>query len=131
MSLRSVTDSIRVDALFEANVDQLPDVLLDLQVSNPRFIEKSVRNRADDLIAKVSRYKNMSQRETQGWLVVVIPEELEGEGSPDSLERAERRLRGAVGDFGSATIVNERSMDLLPNLFRYEFGSAGFEANTD
>jgi len=131
VSLRSVTDSIRVDALFEAVVDQLPDVLLDLQVSNPRFIEKSVRNRADDLIAKLSRYKNMSRRETQGWLVVVIPEELEGEGSPDSLEQAERRLRGAVGDFGSATIVNERSMGLLPNLFRYEFSSAGPRADAD
>lgn len=125
LSLRSMTDSIRVDGLFEALERGASDVLLDLQVSNPRFIDKSVRNRADGLIAKLGRYKNMSGREVQGWLVIVIPEELEPEVKAEELEAAEKRLQDSVGDFGAATVVVEKSMDLLPDLFRFEFGSRG------
>ena len=87
------------------------------------MIGKSVRNRTDELIAKVSRYQHMSERQAVGWLVIVIPEELEQEADSKELESVERRLRKAIGDFGSATVVQEKAMDFLPNLFRYEFGA--------
>jgi hypothetical protein len=123
VTISSSEDTIRVDGLFESQVDQLDDVILELAVSDPSTIPKNARNRANELIAIVSRYRNISRNTARGWLVVVVPTAIAKSRGVETLEEAGVALRRALGKFGSATVIAEDELSTLPDLFAFDFGA--------
>jgi hypothetical protein len=113
----SAGSEIRVDGLFEPSIPGLPDVILSNRlVADPRLLRRNARNAANDMIALIGRYEGLTGRRAKGWIVNVIPEESEGDLKGDSSAEVEP-LREALAGFGRATVINERSLDSLPDLF--------------
>lgn len=124
----SATDQIRLDGVFESTDDKVrdvQDVVLTTRVSSdPRLLRRNAQNAANDLIALLSRYRALTGRNAQGWLVTVIPTESESDLHPDVYGPAADSLRNAIQPFGKAVLLDERELDTLPRLFIQQFRPA-------
>jgi len=123
VKVSSAVDAVTLDGVFEANDDGPPDVVLKTRVAfNPEFIPRTARMTADELIAQLVRYQAMTHHTADGWLVAVVPAEIEEETTVTRLKTAAAALDAALATFGKATVVREASIDELPELFRAHFG---------
>lgn len=113
-------DQLRLDGVFDSdNPSRSPDVLLDIRVAyQPSSLRNLARLRSNELIAVSTRYQAMTKRPVQGWLIMVIPTEVE-ETTAQAMEReGVLGLTEALRSFGRATLVREREITQLPGSFR-------------
>lgn len=125
LKISTMRDSIAVDGLFEAQVDQVDNVLLDLRTAprNPDLVRRNSRNLTNELIALLSRYRWITMQPAVGWLVEVIPTDWVDRFSDAQREMAASTLQHALGEFGKATLVAEGEMASLPDIFLENFGA--------
>ncbi len=120
---RSSRPGVSVDGLFEGQTSNQPDVAMELKV--PRVPVPELRGRgrlyADVLLADLARYRALTGREALGWLLIIIPESLEGEGV-DQREQIEKRFNDLLAGIGKCSIVMESEVGELPRRFTQIFG---------
>lgn len=123
VKIRSTTDAVRLDGVFESEDRRQPDVVLKTMVAfDPIALRKVARLNADELVAQLGRYQRLTQRTADGWLVAVVPRESDGEFDDSALIAGENSLADALASFGKATLVRESELDRLPRLFASNFG---------
>lgn len=121
----SATEAIRLDGVFEAREGWLTDIVLEIRVSSaPRSLRSNAGNIANDLIARLSRYRVLTARPATAWLIIVVPAESKPKLNPDGHGRALDSLADSLGSFGKVSLLNERELGSLPALFVEQFGSA-------
>jgi hypothetical protein len=64
---------ILLDALMVSQLDQLPDILVEVKVARTSF-SKNVGNRVAEMAQQLLRFRNHFDRASVGWLILVLPE---------------------------------------------------------
>jgi LPXTG cell wall anchor motif len=114
---------LQLDGLFRAVPPNGTDVVLETKVSRQaRFLGGAQgRQFADATLSLVARYQAISEKEATGWLLIVVPEEVEDLNLEDR-RRVEDRLNSRLAGLAKATIIAEREIDSLPERFDALFG---------
>lgn len=96
--------SIKIDGLFQAKDEKThKDVLLEIRLWSP-FAVKAARVNSESLLATVARYQGVMDRQTAGWILLVVPKD---EESATDLDLAEARLTEWIDPVGFATVLPE------------------------
>jgi hypothetical protein len=112
---------VSVDGLFKAKAPNQPDITLELVVA--RMPQRRASLDADQLLARLVRYREMTGRNALGWLLFVIPRE-EGTGDEEpNWRELEKRYEDRLVGLGKCSIVRESDLDELPRRFTAIFGS--------
>jgi hypothetical protein len=120
----SLNDQLRLDGVFESADAHLQDVVLKIRVSSdPILLRKTGRNIVNELVATLGRYQALTGRRSQGWLLAVVPEESDRMLDSNASAAADL-LRIALNPFGEATLISERDLETLPDIFSKFFGGA-------
>jgi hypothetical protein len=113
----SQNDEIRLDGVFERKDARPKDVVLRIRVAaDPTFLAKSARNTANELIATLERYRVLTGRPANGWIVAVVPKESATVPAAESFNAIES-MRRALGPWGEVTLIDEDEIGDLPNVF--------------
>jgi hypothetical protein len=120
----SANDEIRLDGVFERDEPRYRDVILKIRVvPYPSFLLKSARSTANDLVATLERYKVLTGRRANGWILAVVPSESTG-ASSEEISKGIQSLRRAIGPWVEATLINEDEIEELPEVFAQIFNSS-------
>jgi hypothetical protein len=111
---------VSVDGLFKAKAANQPDITLELVVA--RMPQRRASLDADQLLARLVRYREMTGRNALGWLLFVVPRQEGPEDEPNWRELEEKYGDRLVG-LGKCSIVRESDLDELPGRFTAIFGS--------
>jgi hypothetical protein len=65
------TPNLLVDGVLVSTVGQLPDILVEIKLSDGRFISPNIRNRVADALLRLTTYRHRLERKTAAWLIVV------------------------------------------------------------
>jgi len=115
------SQQLRIDGLFRSRKPARPDVLLELRV-NRRSRNMRVRSRqfADTALALLMRYRALTERNANVWVLIVVPEE-EEELPVDERRQLEDWLNQSLVTEGVGTIISERDLPSLPGRFHELF----------
>jgi hypothetical protein len=112
---------VQLDGLFRHKKHRGKDVILELKViRQTRFFRGRTREFADRLLALLARYSQITPRAATGWLVIVLPKDVE----PIDLEerrRLEDQANESLVDLARATILHEDEIADLGNRFTQLF----------
>ncbi len=112
---------LQLDGIFRARSREGTDVILELKVvRQSRNLSLLIRQFTDKVISLVTRYRDISGRDARGWLVAVIPQDVEGP-SLDERRELEDRLEHSLANQGEGSIVHEDDIENLPGRFRELF----------
>jgi hypothetical protein len=111
------TQQLRLDGLFKSRTPELPDVLLELKVNRQsRNLAMRIRQFADMALAQLVRYRALTGRQANTWMLIVVPSE-EDDLSLEEKRLFEERLNSVLVAEGKGTILSERELQRLPSLF--------------
>lgn len=111
------SQAVQLDGIFRAHSRYGRDVVLELKVTRQsRTLLKLIRSSADQLIAQIARYRDISSRDAVGWLVVVIPADVE-EFNLQERRRLEDRVTHSLAGHGKGSIIREQDIAHLPRHF--------------
>jgi hypothetical protein len=112
---------IALDGLFQARDPGLPDVALELKLSAGPLGGFASRSTAyvDQLISRLSQYKDVTGKEALGWLLVVLKEG--SDPRPAKVREVQQRINDLLGEYGRCTFLSEAELDDAPNRFRRNF----------
>ncbi|HWI95547.1 MAG TPA: hypothetical protein VNS60_05710 [Solirubrobacterales bacterium] len=96
-----------LDALLISQIDQLPDIVVEIKVAGPH-LSKNIGNRMAEAESQLLRYLSRYRRNSVGWLIFYADEEL----SPAVQERIERRAAD-LRDLLKVSIVTADSLKSL------------------
>ena len=117
VKVMSRSQQVQLDGIFRAPSRDDRDVILELKVTRQsRILSKLIRSSADQLIAQITRYRDISGRDAVGWLLVVIPADVEELDLPER-RRLEDRITGSLANHGKGAIVREQDIADLPKRF--------------
>jgi hypothetical protein len=117
------SQQLQLDGIFRSTSRDGTDVLLELKVvRQTRMIRFRMRRASDELLALLMRYQHMSRRSAEGWLVVIVPREVE---PPDIEERRrlEDQFNQSLAGSGKTTVLHESELTNLASRFRELFES--------
>jgi hypothetical protein len=115
---------IDLDGLFESVRSVNPDVALELKVANSAVALTSRRSSlfADQVLALLTRYEEVTGRSALGWLLIVVSGDAKDLGA-DAALRAQDRFDDLLGGKGRCTVLGEVEIGDAPDRFRSIFGS--------
>ena len=115
--------SLSMDGLFKSLISGRPDVIVELKISTrPSTMRMRAQTFSDRLLALLTRYREMTEREASGWLLVVVPERSDKLRSDKEQMRLEEYFELFLSGSGRCTIVREQDLDNeLPARFRMMF----------
>ncbi|HSS33374.1 MAG TPA: hypothetical protein VLL27_08865 [Solirubrobacterales bacterium] len=111
------TQTVLLDGLYRARNREGSDVILSLKVvRQARSMRTLARTRADEMLGEIARYRELTSRAAKGWLLLVLPDEVE---PPEIEERRqlEDRLNQTLVGLAFASVVHETELDSLPQRF--------------
>jgi hypothetical protein len=103
----SSSQLLLLDALLISQIDQLPDIVVEIKVAGPH-LSKNVGNRMAEAESLLLRYLSRYRRNSVGWLIFYADEELK----PAVRERIERRAAD-LRDLLKVSIVAADSLKSL------------------
>ena len=96
-----------LDALLISQIDQLPDIVVEIKFAGP-FVSKNIGNRMAEAESQLLRYLSRYRRNSVGWLIFYADEELDAKVR----ERIERRAAD-LRDLLKVSIVTADSLKSL------------------
>jgi hypothetical protein len=99
--------ALLLDGLLVSKVEQLPDIVVEIKLSGRSF-RKNARNRINDGVAQLLRYRARMQRMSISWLIIVFDEAI----APADREFAAR----LAAEFAVYVHVSVITLDDLPGL---------------
>jgi hypothetical protein len=110
---------IAIDGLFSANLSGVPDVLLQrrLVLFNP---EHRITRYGDTMLALLARYRQLTGRDVQGWLVIILSHQAKSLSSM-AREGLRAEFDRALAGLGHVTVLDEEQLDEAPARFRELF----------
>jgi hypothetical protein len=99
--------TLLLDGLLVSKVEQLPDIVVEIKLSGRSF-RKNARNRINEGVAQLLRYRARMQRTSKGWLIIVVDEVI----APADREFAAR----LAADFAAYVHVSVITLNDLPGL---------------
>lgn len=114
---------VSIDGLVKAKKENRPDVLIELKVVMAlRGLRGRARMYTDEMLALLARYEDVTGRGGLAWLILVVPENSEGEPTVP-LRQLEEEFTDMLVGLGRCSVVEERELDLLPERLREILGS--------
>lgn len=98
--------SLILDGVLRSSVDQISDVVVEIKVVGTSWL-RNLRNRVDEAIAIVTRYRRRVDARAHGWLIIVVEE-----ASVDEIRRITDATRD-VRDLITVSVVTEQEIDDL------------------
>lgn len=110
---------IAIDGLFSANLQGIPDVLLQRRpvLYNP---ERRTTRYGDTMLALLARYRQLTGKEVVGWLVIILSHQAKSL-SPIAREGLRAEFDRALAGLGHATVLDEDQLNAAPARFRELF----------
>lgn len=69
--LAAIGGELEFDALLVSDIDQIPDVVIEIKIGSARALSDRVRMATDQAIALVARYGSRTGREAVPWMILV------------------------------------------------------------
>jgi hypothetical protein len=99
--------TLLLDGLLVSKVEQLPDIVVEIKLSS-KSVRNNARNRINEGVAQLLRYRARMQRTSIGWLIIVVDE---------AIQPADREFTGRLAaDFAVYVHVSVITLDELPGL---------------
>jgi hypothetical protein len=99
--------TLLLDGLLVSKVEQLPDIVVEIKLSS-KSVRNNARNRINEGVAQLLRYRARMQRTSIGWLIIVVDE---------AIQLADREFAARLAaDFAVYVHVSVITLDELPGL---------------
>jgi hypothetical protein len=90
------TSPILLDALLVSEVDQLPDVIIEIKTTTAGLFPRNMRRMVDQALALLARYEARASRPAMAWLIVVFAEGTPNPGGQREVQDVARELSERV-----------------------------------
>lgn len=71
-----ISGNLLLDGLLVSRTEQSPDIVVEIKLGG-NSLPNNLRNRINQAVAQMSRYRARMQRATVGWLIIIVDRELD------------------------------------------------------
>lgn len=90
-----------LDGILVSKLDQFPDIVVEVKLVRGDSVRRNLRNRTDEALATLARYRSRSKRQAVMWLVMV----LDGGDADEAMRHVRERGWDAVDDVVTSVIA--------------------------